>query len=91
MSRPHDGRAARCNYRRNSIGPRRIEDINAFIDEVLACADPLTLQRPRKTVKLHRSDVRLRVMSDDNRLDNAWGGEFGAVVHSTISPGCRGQ
>ncbi len=110
-SRPPDGRAARCNFRRNSIGPRRIEDIQAFIDDVLACcplikaiwlvgdaaegprhalrlyawdliacADPLTLQRLRKTVKLHRSDVRLRVMSDENQLYNAWGAEFGAAV-----------
>jgi hypothetical protein len=98
--RAHQG----CSNAR--INTRRINDINAFIDEVLACcpliraiwlvgdsangprhairlytwdliafADPLTLQRLRKAVKLHRSDVRLRVMSDENRLDNAWGGE----------------
>lgn len=54
--------------------------IRLYTWDLIASADPLALQRLRKSVKLHRSDVRLRVMSDDNRLDNAWGGEFGARV-----------
>ena len=59
-------------------GPRHA--VRLFTWDLIACADPLTLQRLRKAVKLHRSDVRLRVISGENRLDNAWGAEFGAVV-----------
>jgi hypothetical protein len=54
--------------------------VRLYTWDLIACADPMTLHRLRKTVKLHRSDVRLRVMSDANRLDNAWGGDFGASV-----------
>jgi hypothetical protein len=50
--------------------------IRLYTWDLIACADGFTLQRLRKSVKLHRSDVRLRVMSEENRLDNAWG-EFG--------------
>ena len=54
-------------------GPRHATRLYTW--DLIAIADPLTLQRLRKTVKLHRSDVRLRVMGDGNRLENAWGGE----------------
>lgn len=71
-------------------GPRHA--IRLYTWDLIACADPLTLQRLRKTVKLHRSDVRLRVMSEENHLDNAWGGEFGAVpVASHWEPSSPGQ
>lgn len=56
-------------------GPRHA--IRLYTWDLIARADGFTLQRLRKSVKLHRSDVRLRVMSEENRLDNAWG-EFGA-------------
>lgn len=102
----------------------RVGDINAFIDEVLACcpliraiwlvgdsadgprhairlyswdliafADPLALHRLRKTVKLHRSDVRLRVLGDGNRLENAWGGEHrdGVLRASDWEPSSPGE
>lgn len=59
-------------------GPRHA--IRLYNWDLIACADPLTLHRLRKTVKLHRSDVRLRVMNDENRLHNAWGREPGANV-----------
>ena len=59
-------------------GPRHA--LRLYTWDLIACADPLTLQRLRKAVKLHRSDVRLRVMGDANRLDNAWGGESGVAV-----------
>ena len=46
-----------------------------FTWDLIALADGFTLQRLRKTVKLHRSDVRLRVLSVGNRLEQAWGGD----------------
>ncbi len=72
-------------------GPRHA--LRLYTWDLIACADPLTLQRLRKTVKLHRSDVRLRVMSDENRLDNAWGGEWdgSAPVASQWEPSSPGE
>lgn len=40
--------------------------------DVIVFADALTLHRLRKTAKLHRGDVRLRVLVDGNRLESAW-------------------
>jgi len=41
--------------------------------ELLAFADPLTLQRLRQCDALHRSDVDLLVVVDGDRFENAWG------------------
>jgi hypothetical protein len=41
--------------------------------ELLAFADPLTLQRLRQFDDLHRSDVDLLVVIDGDRFENAWG------------------
>ncbi|HEY5899765.1 MAG TPA: hypothetical protein VIV54_19520 [Burkholderiales bacterium] len=80
-----------------------VEDLNPFIEDVLACcpmirsiwlvddaakerldiarlytwdlvafADPLTLHRLRKAPRLHRGDVRLRVLLDGHRLESVW-------------------
>ena len=41
--------------------------------DLVAFADPFTLQRLRRKVRLHRTDVRLRVLDGGNRLEPAWG------------------
>ena len=43
--------------------------------DLIAFADPLSLHRLRRSVKLHRADVRVRVLGDGNRLESAWGSE----------------
>jgi hypothetical protein len=43
--------------------------------DLIAFADPLSLQRLRRSVKLHRADVRVRVVGEDNRLESAWGSD----------------
>ena len=72
-------------------GPRHA--LRLYTWDLIACADPLTLQRLRKAVKLHRSDVRLRVMGDENHLDHAWGAEPGVAVAvaSQWQPSSPGQ
>ncbi len=56
--------------------------------DLIALADTLTLYRLRKTVKLHRSDVRFRVLGEDRRLEAAWGsdGPLGVRVASDWEP-----
>jgi hypothetical protein len=41
--------------------------------DLLAFADLETLQQLRAATDLHRSDVRLRVVTDGNRFEPAWG------------------
>lgn len=41
--------------------------------ELLAFADPTTLQRLRKANDLHRADVDVLVVTDGDRFENAWG------------------
>jgi hypothetical protein len=41
--------------------------------ELLAFANPLTLQRLRQCDDLHRSDFELLVVIDGDRFENAWG------------------
>jgi len=43
--------------------------------DLVALADASTLRRLRSATDLHRSDVRLWVVSDANRFELAWGGE----------------
>jgi len=45
----------------------------ALEHELLAFADPLTLQRLRQCDDLHRNDVDLLVVVDGDRFENAWG------------------
>ena len=45
----------------------------SLAQELLAFADPLTLQRLRQCDDLHRSDVDLLVVVDGDRFENAWG------------------
>lgn len=49
--------------------------LDRYTWDLIAFADTLTLYRLRKTVKLHRSDVRLRVLGSDQRLEAAWGSD----------------
>jgi hypothetical protein len=41
--------------------------------ELLAFANPLTLQRLRQCDDLHRSDFEVLVVIDGDRFENAWG------------------
>ena len=40
---------------------------------LMAFADPMTLARLRKAQDLHRDDVHLRVVTDGDHFDTAWG------------------
>lgn len=53
--------------------PERVAAVVPYTWDLVALADSLTLHRLRRTVKLHRADVRLRVLTHE-RLENAWGG-----------------
>ena len=61
--------------------------------DLIAFADPLTLHRLRKAVRLHRRDVRLRVLGDGNRLENAWGseGRHAVLLASDWQPSSPGE
>src|SRR5438105_4730750 len=52
-----------------------VHAVRLYTWDLIAFADPLSLERLRRTVRLHRGDVRLRVMGEGNRLERAWGGE----------------
>jgi hypothetical protein len=41
--------------------------------ELLAFADPATLERLRKATDLHRADVDILIVMDGDRFENAWG------------------
>ena len=41
--------------------------------ELLAFADPGTLERLRKSTDLHRADVDVLIVIDGDRFENAWG------------------
>ena len=43
-----------------------------YLWDLIAVADPLTLERLRRAVSLQRVNVRLRVISDGNRLESTW-------------------
>lgn len=42
--------------------------------DLVAFADAFTLQRLRKAADLHRADIHLRVVTDGDRFESAWGG-----------------
>src|ERR1700682_2636037 len=42
--------------------------------DLVVFADAFTLHRLRKSTDLHREDVHLRVVTDGDRFDSAWGG-----------------
>jgi hypothetical protein len=46
-----------------------VHAVRLYTWDLIAVADPLTLAR------LHRGDVRLRVMGEGNRLERAWGND----------------
>jgi hypothetical protein len=41
--------------------------------DLLAFADPTTLERLRKATDLHRADVDILIVMDGDRFENAWG------------------
>jgi hypothetical protein len=59
------------------IGARTEDEVlgtcSPFGWDLLAFADPETLQQLRAATDLHRGDVRLRVVTDGNRFEPAWG------------------
>ena len=59
------------------IGARTEDEVlgtcSPFGWDLLAFADEETLQLLRAATDLHRSDVRLRVVTDGNRFEPAWG------------------
>lgn len=50
----------------------RLDVARVYTWDLLAFADPLTLHRLRKASRLHRGDVRLRVLLDGRRLESVW-------------------
>lgn len=59
--------------------------------DLIALADPLTLHRLRRAVRLHRNDVRLRVLSDGNRLEAVWGSRHAVRIASDWQPLTQGE
>ena len=43
-----------------------------YLWDLIAVADPLSLERLRRAARLQRADVRLRVIGDGNRLESTW-------------------
>lgn len=52
-----------------------VHAVRLYTWDLIAFADPLSLERLKRTARLHRGDVRLRVMGDGNRLERAWGND----------------
>jgi hypothetical protein len=46
---------------------------SSFTWDLIAFGDAAQLQRLQGAVHLHRSDVRIRVVTDGNRFESAWG------------------
>jgi hypothetical protein len=67
--------------------------VRPYTWDLIAFADPLTLQRLRRTVKLQRRDVRLRVLDDANRLEAVWagGGPHALLLASDWEPSSPGE
>jgi hypothetical protein len=50
--------------------------------DLVAFADALSLQQLRRSPELHRADVQLRVVTDGDRFEMAWGSlqDFGSLL-----------
>jgi len=51
----------------------KTELASLFVWDLIAFGDPLALHRLRQAPHLHRQNVRLRVVTDGDRFQSAWG------------------